>query len=329
MNTRGGPSRVAGCLLAATLLVGCSSSSPTPTAAGPTSTPVTIRIELGVTFESSNAYLKPGVLDIYAPLSGGPWPVAVLFHGDPTNQVRGALRPHAERLVDAGFVVFAPSWAKYPGAYPNSVSELVLDQGEIAQAACAVAFAQAHAAEYGGDSSRTITFGHSAGSVPASVVAFAQPAPSPDCLAGQALDIITGLVIWDGEVLLGGPFFDRPLAEEPALWDAYSAWPHLASRPDMRVAFAVSEDPMNGRADGPWLDDRSPDGEFRRLAEEIGALDDGYFGLDEMQAMFAQALRERGHSVFYEVMPGSNHFSVGDDGWEIFVDAFKSAAAVD
>ncbi len=83
------------------------------------------------------------------------------------------------------------------------------------------------------------------------------------------------------------------------------------------------------RGDGGWLDARSPDGEFRRLADTVGALEDGYLGLDEMQAMFAQALRERGHSVFYEVMPGSNHYSVGDDGWETFVAAFQSAALVD
>lgn len=329
MNRRRGASRIFECFLAAGLVAGCSTSSATPTPAEPSPTPSTVRSELGVSFESDNAYLTPGILDIYAPVQSGSWPVAVLFHGDPSRVSRAYLRSHAGRLAEAGFVVFVPNWAKYPGAYPEDVSEFELDTGEVAQAACAVAFAQERAAEYGGNPATMILFGHSAGSVMASSVAFARPAPSPACLAGPELGAITGLVLWDGALLLTDPFFDPILLEEPAVFDLYTPWAHLANQPDMRVSFAVSEDPMFGRDDGPWLEDRSPDGELRRLAEEVGALEDSYLGLDEEQAMFAEALRERGHSVFYEVMPGSNHDIVGDDGWETFVDAFKSAALVD
>ena len=160
-------------------------------------------------------------------------------------------------------------------------------------------------------------------------MAFARPTPSPDCLGSSELGAINGLVLWDGDVLLGEPFFDPILAAEPAVFDVFAPWAHLANEPGMRVSFAVSEDSMNGRADGPWLEARSPDGEFWRLAEEVGALEDGYLGLEEMQAMLVEALRERGHSVFYEVMPGSIHYSPGADGWETFVAAFRFAAFAD
>jgi hypothetical protein len=50
---------------------------------------------------------------------------------------------------------------------------------------------------------------------------------------------------------------------------------------------------------------------LRRLAEEVGALEDGYLAVDEMQAMFARALRERGHDVFYEVLDAVKLGAIG------------------
>ena len=95
---------------------------------------------------------------------------------------------------------------------------------------------------------------------------------------------------------------------------------------DLPVHFVVSDNPGLGRGDGAWLEVRDPTGAFRRTFEAIGALDDGYMGLDELQAMFARALEEQGNPVAYEVMPNSTHESISPEGWPVFLDAFKRAA---
>ena len=70
------------------------------------------------------------------------------------------------------------------------------------QAACAVEFARAHAAEYGGDPATMIVFGHSAGANAAAMVAFARPEPTAGCLGGTTLGAIDALVTWEGDWLL-------------------------------------------------------------------------------------------------------------------------------
>ena len=88
----------------------------------------------------------------------------------------------------------------------------------------------------------------------------------------------------------------------------------------------VSANPGLGREDDAWLEVRDPSGAFRRLFEAIGALDDGYMGVDELQAMFARALEDQGNPVIYEVMPDSTHESISPEGWKVFLAAFREAA---
>jgi hypothetical protein len=116
--------------------------------------------------------LTPDALDVYVPARAGPWPVVVMFPAGP----RSNLSEEARRVAELGFVVFNASWGDGPGmaADPPTYDTLLAVQS---QAACAVEYARAHAAEYGGDPATMIVFGHSAGAHPATMVTFARPAP--------------------------------------------------------------------------------------------------------------------------------------------------------
>lgn len=300
-----------------------SPASPTLT---PTPTPVTVTAELDVSFESANPLNPPGILNVFAPVRPGRWPVVVMFHGNPDAVSREYLSVHARRVADAGFVVFVPDWGKPGGAAWDALSVVGEVNAAAAQAACAVAFARARAADYGGDPAGMIVFGHSGGGSIASVVAFGRPAPTGGCRGGTKLGAIDALIAWEGDWILAPPFWDSVLADEPGVLDALTPWKHLADRRDLPVHFVVSANPGLGRADGPWLEDRDPSGAFRRLFEAIGALDDGYMGVDELQAMFARALEEQGNPVTYGVMPDSTHESISPEGWKVFLDAFRKAA---
>ena len=115
-------------------------------------------------------------LDVYAPAEAGPWPVVVLF--PPFD----GLLEHARKVADLGFVVFVPTWGDTASGIPAVPGEAYL-RATIAQGACAVEFARAHAAEYGGDPATMIVFGTSGGATTAASVAFARPAPSAGCHA--------------------------------------------------------------------------------------------------------------------------------------------------
>ena len=63
-------------------------------------------------------------------------------------------------MADLGFVVFVPTWGP---AWRRHAFTYERGLAINSQAACAVAFARAHAAEYGGDPATMIVFGHSGG----------------------------------------------------------------------------------------------------------------------------------------------------------------------
>ncbi len=69
-----------------------------------------------IAYELSNPLLLPGVLDVYAPATAGPWPVVVMFHGAPSGvSTKSDYRDHARKVADLGFVVFVPDWGHVPG----------------------------------------------------------------------------------------------------------------------------------------------------------------------------------------------------------------------
>ena len=320
-------------LCVAALVVGCTSNgasqvpsaleSASPVAPMPSLMPVTS--DLGINFESSNPLNELGILDVFAPEAAGPWPVVVMFHGNPATDSRTMMRTQAERLAGTGFVVFAPNWGKSGGPTYDALSFVEMGKLDNAQSACAVAFARARAADYGGDPSTMIVYGHSGGGNQASVQAFLEPAPTDGCLVDTDPGTFDALVVWEGDWVLWPPFWDAILAEEPGWFDLITPWTRLAEHRDLPVHFVVSENPGYGRQDGAWLDTRG-DGQMRSRLTAVGALEDGYMGFDELEEMFAKVLEDQGYSVTYDVMPNSTHSSLGAEGWPVFLEAFKKAA---
>jgi acetyl esterase/lipase len=357
MNARGTAGRLLVGLTIVVLLGGCAAgASPTPApassspaanpsaavatpsptvaaAATPATTPSVV-VTSDVAYESANPVLTPGVLDVYAPAKAGPWPVVVMFHGfqgDKRNQ-----REYARRVADLGFVVFAATWAS---GMPTIGS---YRQASFSQTACAVAFARAHAAEYGGDAATMVVFGHSAGAHAAATLAFARPEPTAGCLGGATLGAIDALVTWEGNWLLSATEpsimdWDGTLAADPGIMAEVTPWAKLAEHKDLKVVMLVSDHPgafFEREVGDPWAADswlavRDPSGDLRRQLEANGALADGIFDFVDAQQLLFSILRAQGNPVTLDVMPDSVHDRLGTAGWPVFLAAFPKAAAHD
>lgn len=102
--------------------------------------------------ESKEPYaVERCVLDIHYNPDSTLLPVVVWFHG---GGLTAGNRYIPQELQNSGYVVIAPNYRLLPKA---TISESIDD------AAAAVAWAFAHATEYGGDPSRIVVAGHSAG----------------------------------------------------------------------------------------------------------------------------------------------------------------------
>jgi dienelactone hydrolase len=347
-------------LTVAALLGGCTSgANPTPAPATSTDapseavatpSPPKLKVTWNVPYESADPELTPDALDVYAPPKAGPWPLVVMLHGgvgpDPAAD-RGNLSEYARRVADLGFVVFNASWGHAPGG--ADISWYDYSRAVQSQVACAVEFARAHAAEYGGDPSTMIVFGHSGGANQAAMVAFTRPAPTAGCLGGTTLGEIDALVTWEGNWLLSVEVpanLDSILVADQRVMDVNSPWTHLAEHKDQKVVMLVSEDPkaslrvefpglVESRPVGdPWAADswlavRDPSGDLRRQLEANGAFADGTIGFADSQQLLYSVLKAQGNPVTLDVLPDSSHAWLRGAGWDVFLAAFERAAAED
>lgn len=94
-------------------------------------------------------------LDVYRPLRAAHAPVVVFFYGgDWTHGERAWYRFVGRALAAQGLVAVIPDYRKFPDVAPD---------GFMSDAARAVAWTRAHAAEFGGDADDLFVMGHSAG----------------------------------------------------------------------------------------------------------------------------------------------------------------------
>jgi len=310
-------------LAVADLLAGCAGGA-TPS----------VKRTADVAYESVNQVMEPGVLDVYAPTKTGSLPVVVMLHGGDGD--KADQREYARRVADLGFVVFVPTWGR-AGASAADVSWHDYFLATESQVACAIEFARAHATEYGGDPAPMIVFGHSGGASIGAQVAFARSEPSAGCLGGTALGSIDALVTWEGNFVLSVnvPDLDGILAAEPRVLDVITPWTYLAEHKDQNVVMLVSEHPGafferkvgDTWAADSWLAVRDPSGDLRRQLEANGAFADGTLDFIEVQQLLFSLLEAQGNPVSLDVMPGSIHDSLSDEGWRVFLDAFGKAAA--
>lgn len=309
-----------------------STPTPLPSAASPSASPDVVAVTTDLAYETPDPLLKQGLLDVYAPTAAGTWPVVVWFHGSPPDNVKSTWAHGARDLAARGFVVFVPSWGHATGSPLTSpgYEELSVAVGETA---CAVAFAQAHAAEYGGDPAKTIVSGHSAGANIASVIAFNRPTPTAGCAGGPTLGPISALVTWDGDWMMIDPTYDAHLAADRRPLDVYTPLRNVAAHEDLPVVLLRSEivGPYVRNLSEPTDMDaffaaRDPTGKLRPQLETLGALADGQFDLLELQEFFFAYLKANGNPVSLDVLPGTTHDSLSDEGWGVMLAAFDKAA---
>jgi hypothetical protein len=78
-----------------------------------------------------------------------------------------------------------------------------------------------------------------------------------------------------------------------------------------------------------WLAARDPSGDLRRQLEANGAFTDGEFDMVDLQQLLFSVLKAQGNPVSLDVMPDSNHEYLVGGGWDVFLAAFRKAAARD
>ena len=145
-------------------------------------------------------------VDVFAPAATGPWPVVVLLRGGPGGLgARTVYDALAERLASDGVVVYNADYRDAPaagGQYPRAFDD----------AACAVRFARATAARYGGRPATVTLVGHSLGAYVGSVVSLSANDFNSACLA-------TGSGVPETFVGISGPY----LLGQPNLLGDFSA----------------------------------------------------------------------------------------------------------
>ncbi len=148
-------------------------------------------------------------LDLYRPAApaNGSAPVVVFFYGGSwRNGERGQYRFVGERLAESGVLAIVADYRTFPRAvFPGFVED----------AAAAVAWARAHAAEYGGDPQRLYVAGHSAGAQIAALVGLDARYLAPHGMKPRDLAGVIGL---------SGPY-DFEIAGYEDVFGPESQWP--------------------------------------------------------------------------------------------------------
>jgi acetyl esterase/lipase len=165
-------------------------------------------------------------LDVYRPDQARGAPIIVMVHGGAwmfgDKASAGVVQPKADHWASAGHVFVSVDNRLWPDAGP-------LEQAK--DVASALAFVQQHAAEWGGDPSRIVLMGHSAG---AHLVALLDASPGLAEARGArrwlgTVSLDAGAI--DVAGLMGSPharFYDRVFGDDPGYWRSVSPLDQLS-----------------------------------------------------------------------------------------------------
>jgi acetyl esterase/lipase len=324
-------------VLASTLLVlvatGCADTnafdpSPSEPPSGPVPNGGALSVETDFTFMTVDG--THHLVDVYVPDGPGPWPVAVVFHGRSSEGKDSASTTSVAKMAaSAGMLVFTPTW------YVGDPFPLGIDDDDHRRDAgnCAVAFARAHAGEHGGDPTRIVVYGFSAGTGPALMSAL-DPAEDeiPGCRSPSTGAPVAGAVLGDGETFWHSAAFDGAFGENlDAMQDSVASltdpnrWP-----PDLDTEFfvwAAAEGTAPRQVDDPsnptWLTERDPTGSIRSDLERLDQLADDVVSYVDAAQLLELRLREAGVDVRLEITPGGHTV---DDKLPLLVDWLLEAS---
>jgi predicted esterase len=183
-------------------------------------------------------------LDIYAPHEGDSWPVVVFLHG--SGQTKEHFFEKSQIIAEQGFVIYTITW-------PNWNASIAAQENgrgfrEIYEVlSCAVRYAKATAADHGGDPSKVILVGYSAGArfgswfalagdtlIPKWEELFANrggPPAQVSCLVGDGSSNV------DAFVGIGGhyAFIENMKDKDVELYNVISPFAQVGERPDLSV----------------------------------------------------------------------------------------------
>lgn len=271
-----------------------------------------------------------GLVDVIAPTEDGPWPIVVVFHGNPRTASKGWHRADATMIAEQGRVVLLPAWGDTPS--PQNANEYAEFAGlAVSEAQCALAFAASNTAEFGGDPEHIVVYAFSAGANPSVTAVVAEPDPLDNCLADGPVPEVQAIVAVDADWVIGG-HGDRHFEEDPEVFYAKSPWRLLDGSQDVAIDVMVSE--IVGRYDRPigtepeqdWLAYRHHDIDLLAALEEGGYLDDNAFSLRESGEYAFQALVDAGYEATLVIVPGAEHESWGEAGTAVIVDTVLEAS---
>ena len=160
------------------------SLAPTP---APTTTPAGAMAAGDVAYESANDVLIPGVLDVYAPPAGGPYPVVGHVPRDPVGGLEGFPgRARPRGWPQLGFVVFDADWGHTAGSPDPASTSMPTRRRATPRLPVPWHSPEVARGRLRRRPREVIVFGHSGGSNVGSVVAVsARAQPSKGCLGGR------------------------------------------------------------------------------------------------------------------------------------------------
>ncbi len=273
---------------------------------------------------------KAGLVDVVAPKEGDdPWPTVVVFHGNPRMTSKTWHRYDAQLLAEQGRVVFVANWGHEDASTRNAMSGQ--DRWKLGnqQVACAVAYAHANTAEFGGDPSHITLYGYSAGANQILMAGLGDFDPLETCLAPGPAVAVQALVPVDADWVLGGGW--GPEAADPESFYLKTPWRYLDGSQDIPIHITVVEDPtgyfLSVEPDPAtsWVSERHTDIDLVTDLEQRGYLADGKLYLKESNEYAYEILTELGYNATWVVMAGSHHDSWSDEGRAIVIETVLNA----
>jgi hypothetical protein len=239
---------------------------------------------------------RRSVMDVHAPAGGGPWPVAILYHPDPTFNTKITMRRLATHLAASGMVVFNVNW--------GATGRLDDRWGDVfeGQAPCIYWFAAQEAEAYGGDPTDISLVGFSGGATMATATAMFGGNTDLGCLARRVEVAPRRVVAFEGDFLLA-PWWDQALRNDPNMYSRATVWAYIDTYDGAPIHFLL--DKRTATADnysvsgpgsniGDFMALRDADGSLTADLAAIGALDDEDLDLTEFSTLFHHRLTEAG-----------------------------------
>lgn len=290
----------------------------------------------GVTVTSDIPYMEtadgfqPAVLDVYAPEDASGAPLVVLLHGGAETKTTLMLPDLADAVASTGAVVVVPNWGATgppaPGA--GAVDEVA---ATVQRAGCAVAYAVAHAGEWGANGEAVTLFGHSLGANVASVLALEPEQDLAGCAPEAAKWTTNGAVLVDGDLaLMDGSLWDAYGDDLAGMYQAMAPWRFVTDGFTGPVhLFAASAFRALAERCGDvttWAQQRDPSG---ALAGDLSSADtngDGCIDHGEVEVVLAERMGSAGTATDYAELDGqgTSHTQWSSDDLQEVVAAITS-----